>query len=503
MKTYYKNLVNRILHKVQYSLIPYKNEYFLTASKRKVLIFIVTFINLLLAILQKVVFWKYFCKNTELFSAYRRKKIVLAVASLLISCSTDTNTAYIRAEKTNTKQAYADFIKNNPQAPQVLKAKIQIEKIDGVLPPPSPYKWSTENNMDIVKLENGRFQDKKGGLKQIIEFYNSKVKKDSFVGADNIKIAYHFFPAEGSDKALIIAHGTGENPLRYAEVVYDLINNKLPYHIFLISHRGMGFSQRMLGKNRDWNPNWDVFDSKNNEIKDYKKIYVNEFDDYIKDFTVFVNLIREKHKLTKISALGHSLGGGIITRYVEKNPDSLDKIILSAPMHSIIGLAGADTSDYLSRALISIGDTFSHKEYAAGGGGENFSHFETKHDVNNSLNYGTSSYQRFFLKKLVLQEFPETSLGGMTWGFTDSIYEGVQDIRKDADRIKTKTFILQAEYDDYVHPIGHKIVCDKINKETKGLCNLQIFKDAKHELLLERDLIRNQAMTAIFDYLTK
>jgi esterase/lipase len=164
---------------------------------------------------------------------------------------------------------------------------------------------------------------------------------------------------------------------------------------------------------------------------------------------------------------------------------------------------GADNHDYVSKSIISVGDTFSHTGYGPGGGGAGFSHFDTKFEEKNILNYGTMSYQRFMMKKLVLQEFPETSLGGLTWGFMDALYEGVKDIRSDADKIKSKTLILQAEHDDYVHPSGQKTVCDRINKKTPGLCKLEVFRNAKHELLLERDTIRTKVLTMIYDFLFK
>lgn len=265
----------------------------------------------------------------------------------------------------------------------------------------------------------------------------------------------------------------------------------------------MGFSQRLLGKNRDWDSSWDVFKDKELSITEYKKIHANDFQDYVEDFSQFVKFLREKHNYTTIYAIGHSLGGGILTRYAELNPDSLQKIVLSAPLHSIIGVMGADNDDFVSKSIISIGDTFSHEGFAIGGGGSSFSHFDTKFEVDNIINPGTMSQKRFMMKKLVLQDFPETSLGGLTWGFVDSLYEGVKDIRSDAGKIKAKTLILQAEHDDYVHPSGHQTVCDKINKESSGLCKLEFFPNAKHELFLERDIIRMKVLDMVFEFLVK
>jgi lysophospholipase len=368
---------------------------------------------------------------------------------------------------------------------------------------PSPFKLNSEANVEVVS-KDGSFIDTKGSLKQILDFYKSNSKRETFEGVDGIQITYDYFPVEGSQRALIISHGTGESSIRYAEVVYDLLNNNIPYSIYVINHRGHGFSQRLIGKNKNWNPNWKVIEIEKEEVQEYRKIYVKNFEDYVKDFGSLVSIIKQKYKFEKITALGHSLGGAVIARYVEQNPEELERMILSAPMFSIIGLMGADNIDFISKSVISVSDTFSSQGYALGGGGSTFNHLITKYDTEeNTLNYYTTSYNRFFMKKYILQENPETSLGGLTWGFVDAIYEVVQDIRNDAQKIKIPTLIFQAEFDDYVHPSGQNTVCDQINLKSPNLCNLIMIGNAKHELLLVRDKVRNQVMAQILESLGK
>ncbi|MBL0266942.1 MAG: alpha/beta hydrolase [Leptospiraceae bacterium] len=107
------------------------------------------------------------------------------------------------------------------------------------------------------------------------------------------------------------------------------------------------------------------------------------------------------------------------------------------------------------------------------------------------------------MKKFIGQEFPETSLGGLSWGFADAIYEGVQDIRRDAGNIKIPTLIFQSQYDAYVHPSGQKTVCDAINSSSPNLCKIKFVKDSKHEVFLERDLVRNEVMDDVMEFLLK
>ncbi len=438
---------------------------------------------------------------THFFNSSRLILFFLAIISLS-TCSPSPNPEFNKAQKDNSIEAYNSFLEKYPNSSQVLKARLMLEKLQQT-EEPSPFKLNSETNIEVVS-KDGSYIDTNGSLKQILEFYKSKSKRETFEGVDGIQIIYDYFPVEGSQQALIISHGTGESSIRYAEVVYDLLNNNIPYSIYVINHRGHGFSQRLLGKNKNWNPNWKVFEIEKNEIQEYKKIYVKNFEDYVKDFGSLVSIIKQKYKIEKITALGHSLGGAVITRYVEQNPEELENIILSAPMFSIIGLMGADNNDFISKSIISLSDTFSSEGYAIGGGGSTFNHLDTKYDTEeNTLNYYTTSYNRFFMKKYILQENPETSLGGLTWGFVDSIYEVVKDIRKDAWKIKIPTLIFQAEFDDYVHPSGQNTVCDQINLNSPEVCKLIKIGNAKHELFLERDKVRNLVMSKILESLVK
>ena len=431
----------------------------------------------------------------------KKYSIALLLLFTLIHCSANTKSEYQRAKTTNTVESYQVFLKNFPDSPQALNAKLQIEKLTSAKSKPSPYKWSSENSFNVIK-EGDKFKDTSGQLKQIFDFYKSKSQREYFTSADGVKLAYDFIEVAGAKQALVIAHGTGESSIRYAEVVYDLVNNKLPYSIYILNHRGHGYSERLVGNNKEWNPKWDVFNVMQEDILEYRKIYVNEFEDYVKDFAQFVKLVKQKHAYAKVSALGHSLGGGVVTRYVELNPKELDKMVLSAPLHSVVGLLGADNNDYASKAIISLGDIFSHKGYSLGS--KSFNHFVTTYEnEEHTLNDYTSSQSRFFMKKFIGQEFPETSLGGLSWGFADALYEGVKDIRSDAGNINIPTLIFQSQYDAYVHPSGQKTVCDAINSSSPNLCKIKFVKDSKHEVFLERDLVRNEVMDDVMEFLLK
>ena len=425
---------------------------------------------------------------------------VLLLLAFILNCSANPNSEFIKIQNSPSKEKYEQFVKDFPESPQTLKAKIALEKYNPEISK-SIYKWSSEKDIQVLK-ENGRFKDSNSHLKEVFDSYKSNFKRNYFEGEGGFKIAYDYYEVKGATRAILLSHGTGESSIRYAEVVYDWIQNKIPYSIFVINHRGFGYSERLLGKYRSYNPKWDVYDVKEKDFLEYRKIHANEFGDYVKDLDKLVDLIHNEHSIPMITGVGHSLGGGVLIQYAGLHPKKLNRLILSAPMASINGAMGADNYDFVSKALISIGDTFSHEGYTFGG--ENFNHLVTPFDTEeNTLNFYTTSENRFFMKKYIIQEFPETSLGGLTWGFADAIYEGVKDIRSSAEKIEIPTTIFQAGNDDYVHPSGQEKVCSTMNENKKGSCNLIRIENSKHEFFLERDSIRNRVMDKIMDILLK
>ena len=55
--------------------------------------------------------------------------IALLLLFTLIHCSANTKSEYQRAKTTNTVESYQVFLKNFPDSPQALNAKLQIEKL--------------------------------------------------------------------------------------------------------------------------------------------------------------------------------------------------------------------------------------------------------------------------------------------------------------------------------------------------------------------------------------
>lgn len=55
----------------------------------------------------------------------------------------------------------------------------------------------------------------------------------------------------------------------------------------------------------------------------------------------------------------------------------------------------------------------------------------------------------------------------------------------------------------HIYPSGQNTVCDTINKSAANQCQLKVVKSSNHEIFLERDLIRDQVMNDVMEFLVK
>jgi alpha-beta hydrolase superfamily lysophospholipase len=136
----------------------------------------------------------------------------------------------------------------------------------------------------------------------------------SFTSEDGVHIRYtRFGRVKGQQGAVVIAPGRTESSLKYLELAIDLIDQGFS-PVYAIDHRGQGFSDRQLA--------------------DAQKGYVRVFNDYVVDFSKFINLVRADVLVDtdRLFLITHSMGGVIGLRYSLLNPDVFQKMVLFSPM---------------------------------------------------------------------------------------------------------------------------------------------------------------------------
>ena len=156
----------------------------------------------------------------------------------------------------------------------------------------------------------------------------------------NVDIAYAKYTESSNRKAFVIVPGMSEGFIKYAEMVHDLFlgKNKIEgYDVYLIDNRGHGYSSRLI-KNED-------------------AIYVYDFNHYIDDLNKFMTSVvnnedKNKKVYESVVFFGHSMGGGIVLKYLEdygkkRKTTNIKYTILSSPMIQANAIIPEYVMDYI------------------------------------------------------------------------------------------------------------------------------------------------------------
>ena len=283
----------------------------------------------------------------------------------------------------------------------------------------------------------------------------------SFTGEHGAEIAYATYRVDAPRGALVIAPGRREPFLRYCELVHDL--RDAGYDVFLIDHRGQGWSDRFLA--------------------DRHRAHVDHFDAFVADLHTFLTGVVQPARYRRVVGLAHSMGGAILTRYAELHPDTFHQLVLSAPMHAI------DTKEYpeplahalaLKATLLGLGDVYAPHE-APPEPAAPLSTSDTTH-----------SGPRWEMRQYIERVFPELTLGGSTLRWLKECLDGTRALRASASALRTPILMFQADEDAYVLRCGQDEVCRRAAR-----CDAVRFPGARHEILMERDAIRDVAVSLL------
>ena len=105
--------------------------------------------------------------------------------------------------------------------------------------------------------------------------------------------------------AVVIAHGYGEHARRYDHVAHRLLSEGAT--VYAPDHFGHGRSGGA-------------------------RVTVQVFDDFARDLAAVVDVVRDAHPDLPIVLIGHSMGGAIATRFVQRGgAGHIDALVLSGP----------------------------------------------------------------------------------------------------------------------------------------------------------------------------
>lgn len=313
--------------------------------------------------------------------------------------------------------------------------------------------------------------DKKYKITQEIELQNIYTDKivphfekqtlKYFTTKDNKEIAYKTFLVKNAKANIIISSGRTESMVKYQELIYDL--NANTYSVYIHDHRGQGFSQRVA--------------------KDTQLGHVNNFFNYVEDMKQFVDSVVPKKQNRFL--LAHSMGGAIASLYVEKYKEDFNGLVLSSPMHQP-DLISSGTTKIVCKLI-------QHRKSNL----NNYIIGEKSYDDEQrvfELNKLTHSSLRYDIMNHSYKTYPSTKIGGPSVNWVKEACRTSKKSVEMAKELRVPTLLVQAEKDEIVNLQPQNEFCNRASAWCRGV---QI-DDAYHELFIEKDEIRNKALTAIF-----
>ncbi|MFP5513614.1 MAG: alpha/beta fold hydrolase [Alphaproteobacteria bacterium] len=195
--------------------------------------------------------------------------------------------------------------------------------------------------------------------------------------------------------------------------------------------------------------------------------------------------------------LAHSMGGLVATlalaRHAADDPGRYAAVLLAAPMYAI---HTGPLPRPLARALACLG--------LACGWGARYALWQGDYDPAEAVfrpdNKITTDPRRYAAFHTPYAERPELRVGGVSFAWVAAALNAEDALRcgLPLERVRTPVLLLSAPDDQVVRAELHRMVAARL-----GNAHLVEYPGAKHELLMECDVIRNRVWADIDDFLDR
>lgn len=282
----------------------------------------------------------------------------------------------------------------------------------------------------------------------------------TFKNEDGAAVRYgHVSPKNKDDVkgTVAILPGFRETAEKYHETVQDFVDRG--YAVWVMDWRGQGGSDHYLAN-------------------DPQKSHSEGFDAQVRDLNQFISKVVKPAKDKPLLLAAHSMGAHLSLRYLKEHPGMIDGAMLSAPMLDIkTGALPKHIARTLAKHAVSSGKG---EKYIPGG--------KEWQDIAFEDNKLTHDETRYNLAKDIMKNNAHLQTG-------DATYRWVHEAFKSMDIVNDESYLRSIDTPILLGTAGQDETVDIApqDRAAKMLprCTQVTFADARHEIWVETDNIRN------------
>ena len=280
---------------------------------------------------------------------------------------------------------------------------------------------------------------------------------DYFATHDDLSIRWGVAAATASPArgTVLFLNGRTEYMEKYAEVFEALAERG--FAVYSLDWRGQGLSDRLLA--------------------DSQKGHVDDFEDYLRDLEQLMTIVQRHGASSPFVLLGHSMGGHLALRFIERHPEQFACGVLSSPMIDI------QVPKFLPRRLLRWLVSAALRRggadrYVIGSGPFN------ERDRRFEGNPLTSDRARFQRNVDMIARDPRLALGGVTYGWLSAALKSIDTLAEPdfARTLAVPLLMATAAEDKIVSRRAQEAFCRR-----SPHCRQLLIEGARHELLVETD----------------
>lgn len=269
------------------------------------------------------------------------------------------------------------------------------------------------------------------------------------------------FSPESPRGTIALFQGRAEFIEKYFETISNFLERG--FEVVTLDWRGQGGSER--------------------ELANARKGHIDDFQFYQRDLDAFVDQVLISCPQPWF-AVGHSMGGAILLQRASDARPPFQRLVLIAPMIDVYGLRfptiarmTADTLDMLGFGAMFIPRGSPASLYETGFAG----------------NVLTSDPRRFARNAAIVAKAPELAVGDPTIGWVNSAFRQMARFAAPefAQRVRTPALIVASGDEKIVSLRAIEKFARRLD-----LASLVIVENARHEILMERDLLRDRFFAA-------